>query len=96
VDRNIDPRLVQRVTRRNLTAPLIYLLAIGIPVVSVPASLVLFLLVHVYYIFPGRIDRHWAQRPTSRIEEAGGSPNGDTGLSSEEAPHLRKVSSEER
>lgn len=30
VDRNIDPRLVQRATRRNLTAPLIYLLAIGI------------------------------------------------------------------
>jgi hypothetical protein len=40
-------------------APLIYLLAIGISVHSVPASLVLFILVPVYYIFPGRIDRHW-------------------------------------
>jgi uncharacterized membrane protein len=65
VDRNIDPRLVQRATRRNLTAPLFYLLAIGISLFSVPASLVLFFLVPLYYIFPGRIDRHWARRPIS-------------------------------
>jgi uncharacterized membrane protein len=96
VDRNIDPRLVQRATRRNLTAPLVYLLAIGISVFSVPASLVLFLLVPVYYILPGRIDRHWAQRPTSRIDEAGVSPGGDAGLSGEEASHWRKSSYEER
>ena len=96
VDRNIDPRLVQRATRRNLTAPLIYLLAIGISVFSVPASLVLFILVPVYYILPGRIDRHWAQRPTSRIDEARVSPDGEAGLSDEEAPHLRKSSYEER
>lgn len=96
VDRNIDPRLVQRATRRNLTAPLIYLLAIGISLFSVPASLVLFILVPVYYIFPGRIDRHWAQRPTSRVDEARVSPDGDAGLSGEEASHLRKVSPEER
>jgi uncharacterized membrane protein len=96
VDRNIDPRLVQRATRRNLTAPLIYLLAMGISVFSVPASLVLFIPVPLYYIFPGRIDRHWAQRPTSRIDEARVSPDGDAGLSGEEASHLRKVSYEER
>jgi uncharacterized membrane protein len=96
VDRNIDPRLVQRATRRNLTAPLIYLLAIGISLFSVPASLVLFLLVPLYYIFPGRIDRHWTQRPTSRIEAARVSPDGEAGLSDEGASHLRKVSSEER
>ena len=60
VDRDIDPLLVQRATRRNLTAPLLYLLAIGISLFSVPASLVLFLLVPLYYILPGRIDRHWA------------------------------------
>lgn len=87
VDREIDPRLVQRATRRNLTAPLIYLLAIGISVVSVPASLVLFLLVPVYYILPGRIDRHWAPRQTSRFDESRDSPDSDTGHSGEEAPH---------
>src|SRR5215472_5755396 len=95
VNKTIDPRLVQRATRRNLTGPLIYLLAIGISLFSVPASLVLFFLVPAYYIFPGRIDRHWAQRPTSRIGEARGSPNGDAGLSGEEASHLGKSSSEE-
>jgi len=69
VDRTIDPRLVQRATRRNLTAPLLYLLAIGIALFSIPASFVLFMLVPVYYIFPGRIDRYWAHRPTDRVDE---------------------------
>lgn len=96
VDRNIDPRLVQRATRRNLAAPLLYLLAIGISLFSVPASLVLFIVVPVYCIFPGRIDRHWVQRPTSRVDEARVSPDGDAGLSGEEVSHLRKVSPEER
>ena len=96
VDREIDPHLVQRATRRNLTAPLVYLLAIGISFFSVTASLVLFLLVPVYYIFPGRIDRHWTQRPASRLDEVGGSSEGDAGLSGEEAPHLRKSSHNER
>jgi uncharacterized membrane protein len=95
VDRNIDPRLVQRATRRNLTAPLIYLLAIGISVFSVPASLVLLLLVPLYYIFPGRIDRYWAQRPTSWIDEARVSPDGDAGSSGEEGPPSR-ISVKER
>jgi uncharacterized membrane protein len=96
VDREIDPRLVRRATRRNLTGPLIYLLAIGISLFSVPASLVLFLLVPVYYIFPGRIDRQWAQRPTARINEARVSRDGEAGLSGEEVLHLRKSSSEEQ
>jgi len=87
VDREIDPRLVQRATRRNLMAPLLYLLAIGISLVSVPASLVLFLLVPVYYILPGRIDAHWSQRPTSRLDEASCSADDDAGFSSEEVPH---------
>jgi len=96
VDRTLDPRLVQRATRRNLTGPLLYLLAMGLSGVSVPASLVVFLLVPLYYIVPGRIDRHWAQGPTARIEEARVSPDGDAGLPGKEASHLRKVSSEER
>jgi uncharacterized membrane protein len=64
VERDIDPRLVQLATRKNLLAPLIYLLAIGISFFSVQVSLICFILVPVYYIFPGRIDRFWAQRPT--------------------------------
>jgi TMEM175 potassium channel family protein len=95
VDRNIDPRLVQRATRRNLTAPLLYLLAIGISVFSVPASLVLFILVPVYYIVPGRIDRHWTQRPSARLDEARSSPDSDAGSSGEEGPPSR-ISMNER
>lgn len=70
VDREIDPQLVQGATRRNLMAPLIYLLSIGISFLSVEASLVFFILVPVYYIFPGRVDHHWSQRPTHGVEEA--------------------------
>ena len=79
VDRTIDPRLVQRATRRNLTAPLIYLLAIGISLFSVPASFVLFFLVPVYYILPGRIDQHWAPRTASGLDEAKSSTDSDVG-----------------
>ena len=95
VDSNIDPRLVQWATRRNLTAPLLYLLAIGISVFSVPSSLVLFILVPLYYILPGRIDRHWAQRPSARLDEARISPDGDAGSSGEEVPPSR-ISVKER
>ncbi len=80
VDREIDPQLVQGATRRNLMAPLIYLLAIGISFLRVEASLVFFILVPVYYIFPGRIDLHWTQRPTHSIEEAKISTNEETDL----------------
>jgi uncharacterized membrane protein len=96
VDREIDPHLVQRATRRNVTAPLIYLLAIGISLFSVPTSLVLFILVPVYYIFPGRIDRHWVQRRADRVGEAKVSAGGDTGSSDEEASRLRKLSHEKQ
>jgi uncharacterized membrane protein len=95
VDSNIDPRLVQWATRRNLTAPLLYLLAIGISVFSVPSSLVLFILVPLYYILPGRIDRHWAQRPSAKLDEARISPDGDAGSSGEEVPPSR-ISVKER
>jgi uncharacterized membrane protein len=95
VDSNIDPRLVQWATRRNLTAPLLYLLAIGISVFSVPSSLVLFILVPLYYILPGRIDRHWAQRPSARLDEARISPDGDAGSPGEEVPPSR-ISVKER
>src|SRR5260370_8623794 len=40
VDRNIDPRLVQRATRRNLTSPLVSLLPIRISLLRTHARLV--------------------------------------------------------
>ena len=89
VDRNIDLRLVQRATRRNLTAPLIYLLAIGVSFLSIQISLIFFILVPLYYIFPGRIDRHWIQRNTDKVEEVTRSPDGDVDSSGEKEPPSR-------
>jgi len=81
VARDIDLRLVQQATRRNLAAPLIYLLAIGVSFLSVQISLIFFILVPLYYIFPGHIDRHWRQRNTEGVDKAKHSPDGDAGSS---------------
>lgn len=94
VDREIDPQLVQQATRRNLMAPLIYLLAIGISFRSVQISLIIVFLVPALYIFPGRIDRHWTQK--RRIDKIRASPNGDNDLSGEEASPVSVISPEEQ
>ena len=96
VDWDIDPQLVQMATRKNLTPPLIYLLAIGVSFLSVQISLIFFILVPVLYIFPSRIDQHWTLRPLHSIDEARGSADGDTGLSGEEASPASRMSPEER
>jgi uncharacterized membrane protein len=59
VDKDINPHLVLKATQRNLTAPCLYLLAIATSFFSTFASLVIFSLVPVLYIIPGRIDQHW-------------------------------------
>jgi uncharacterized membrane protein len=92
VDREIDPQLVRRATRRNLTAPLIYVCAIGISFLSVQASLIFFILVPVYYIFPSRIDWYWSQRRISRGDEARVSPDGDADLSERDISSEHDVS----
>ncbi|MBA2285433.1 MAG: DUF1211 domain-containing protein [Ktedonobacteraceae bacterium] len=94
VDDEIDPQLVKKATRRNLMAPLIYLLAIGISFLKIEVSLALLVLVPVLYIFPGRIDRHWTQR--QRIDKTNVSTNTDPALAQEEAPSQRGVSAEQK
>lgn len=94
VHREINPQLVRRAARRNLTAPLIYLLAIGISFLSVEASLIVFILVPLFYILPGRIDQHWIQRHSTN--EPRDSDRRDAGLSEEEASPLRSISPKER
>lgn len=91
VDKEIDPKLVRRATRRSLMAPLIYLLAIGISFLSVQISLIFFIVVPILYIFPGRIDRHWMLRHTHRV-----SPHQDGDLSGDEGSRLSRMSPEER
>ncbi len=64
VDPDIDPRLVRMAARRILIAPVVYLMAIAASVVNTRLSIVLYVLVPVIYILPGRIDRHWTRRRT--------------------------------
>ncbi len=96
VDQDIDPHLVQMASRRNLTAPLIYLLAIGVSFFSVQVSLIFFVLIPVYYILPGRIDWHWTGRHIHSVEEASGSSAEDASLEGEEASPLSELSHEQQ
>ena len=67
VDQDIDPHFVRTVNRRNMTAPVVYLVSIGLSFPSPLASLIVFFLFPLYYIFPSHIDLHFT--PTSRIKE---------------------------
>ncbi len=67
VDQDIDPHFVRTVNRRNMTAPVVYLVSIGLSFLSPLASLIVFFLFPLYYIFPSHIDLHLT--PTSRIKE---------------------------
>ena len=67
VDQDIDPHFVRTVNRRNMTAPLVYLVSIGLSFLSPLASLIVFFLFPLYYIFPSHIDLHLT--PTSRTKE---------------------------
>lgn len=67
VDRDLDPVLVRLAKRRILAGPAILLLAIAVSFSSPALSILICALVPVFYIPPGRIDRHWpsAARKTS-------------------------------
>jgi uncharacterized membrane protein len=62
VDPDIHPHLVRGAMKRTLLAPLVYLIAIALSFVRAELSLILYALVPVLYILPGRIDIHWGGR----------------------------------
>jgi uncharacterized membrane protein len=62
VDPDIHPALVRRAMRRTLMAPLVYVVAIALSLVRTELSLILYALVPLLYILPGRIDIHWGRR----------------------------------
>jgi uncharacterized membrane protein len=64
VDEDIDPHFVSTVNRRNMTAPVVYLVAIGLSLLNIYASLVLFFVFPFYYIVPSHVDIHLT--PSSR------------------------------
>jgi uncharacterized membrane protein len=59
LDAPISPALVRQQGRRILVGPVIYFVGIACAVVSPWISLALYLLVPVYYLLPGAVDRHW-------------------------------------
>jgi uncharacterized membrane protein len=59
VDPDIHPHLVRGAMKRTLMAPLIYLVAIALSFVRPELSLILYALVPILYILPGRVDIHW-------------------------------------
>ncbi len=63
VHSDIHPELVRLAKQRILMGPAGFLLAIGLSFVSTRLSLALYALVPVFYLLPGRIDRHWHRSP---------------------------------
>lgn len=62
VDPDIHPNLVRSAMKRTLMAPVIYLIAIALSFFRAELSLILYAVVPVLYILPGRLDIHWGGR----------------------------------
>lgn len=58
---SISPELVKSVKRRILVAPIVSAIAIAFSFVSMTFSLVLYILLALYYVWPGRVDKFWRQ-----------------------------------
>ena len=69
VDKDLSPNVSRAGRRRNLTGPLLYLLAIAISflpihvfdITGVQLCVVIYVLIPILYILPGRIDTYWQQ-----------------------------------
>lgn len=57
VDPKIDAMMVRLTMWKTLIPPLLYLLAVGLSIVSTALSLIIFILIPILNIWPGRIDR---------------------------------------
>ncbi len=69
-DAHVEPTLNRTITRRILTPPAVYLLAIILSFVSTTLSILLYIFVPLSYILPGRIDRLWVRRHEHPAQEA--------------------------
>lgn len=62
VDPGLSPELVRDVNRRSLRAVWVYVAAMVVAAWSPPAGLAIFLIVHILYILPVALDRHWTPK----------------------------------
>ncbi len=83
VDADLSAQQIEASKRRILMAPLICLVAIGLSFISTTMSIILYLLLPIPYILPGRIDIHWSRthNTVTQTHPAGSEEHGST-------PHL--------
>ncbi|HEX3445049.1 MAG TPA: TMEM175 family protein [Chthoniobacterales bacterium] len=68
VDPDLHPNLIRGGMKRTLMAPFVYAIAIALSFVKTELSLILYALVPVLYILPGRVDVHWGERHHDKSE----------------------------
>jgi len=75
IDRDTDPTVISLAKRRILAAPLAIVISFALSFYNTRLSLFVYLLIPLYYILPGRIDRAWhptrSQRSVSGLGTAG-------------------------
>jgi uncharacterized membrane protein len=76
VDPDIHPNLVRSGMNRTLMAPLVYAVAIALSFVRTELSLVLYAIVPVLYILPGRVDILWGGRQQNKSGSDWGAQTG--------------------
>jgi uncharacterized membrane protein len=62
IDSDLDPTFTVLVGNRILLGCLLLLLSIAMSLISTRLSLLVFSAIAVFYILPGRVDRHWSTR----------------------------------
>jgi uncharacterized membrane protein len=59
IDPDLDPTFIRVMSRRSFLGTIIYLIAAALSFVSTTVSLVLFIVIPIYYLIPARTDRPW-------------------------------------
>jgi uncharacterized membrane protein len=59
VDADLDPNFITIMSRRGVTGIIVYLIAAALSFASTTVSLVLFIVIPVYYLIPARTDKPW-------------------------------------
>ena len=62
IDTDLDPTFTKLVGNRILLGCAFLLFSIAMSIVSTRLSLLVFAAISIFYILPGRVDRHWAAR----------------------------------
>jgi uncharacterized membrane protein len=63
VDPSTPDALIRQTQKRVLLAPVAYLAVIAASFLWVPAALVGCLAIPLYFMMPGKVDRHWSETP---------------------------------